>query len=79
MPTFSAKGDSGSALFTLDGRVAAFVTRGSYTSSGVNSPAKAGIVHDLSPGAVVDITYASPAEYVLADVSRTLGQEVCLL
>ncbi|EPE03597.1 hypothetical protein F503_01855 [Ophiostoma piceae UAMH 11346] len=60
---FSAGGDSGAAVFDTRGRLGGFVTRGT-------SP-------DL--GLTVDITYATPAELVLADIEEELGKKVVLL
>ena len=60
---FSAAGDSGAAVFDIRGRLGGFVTRGASPDRGLT----------------VDITYATPAELVLADIEEQLGQKVVLL
>ncbi|EFX01672.1 hypothetical protein CMQ_8138 [Grosmannia clavigera kw1407] len=60
---FSGAGDSGAAVFDLQGRLGGFVTRGTKTDLGLD----------------VDITYATPAELGLADIEKEHGQKVVLL
>lgn len=60
---FCTSGDSGAAVFDIQGRLGGFVTRGTRSDLGL----------------IVDITYATPAELVLADIEAELGQKVVLL
>ncbi|EPE09132.1 hypothetical protein F503_06908 [Ophiostoma piceae UAMH 11346] len=57
---FSDRGDSGAAVFGIDGRLGGFITRGTTPEQGRN----------------IDITYATPAFFVLADVEKALGTKV---
>lgn len=60
---FSERGDSGAAVFGIDGRLGGFITRGTDPNAGLS----------------VDISYATPAALVLADIEAVLGQPVVLL
>ncbi|EPE03412.1 hypothetical protein F503_07715 [Ophiostoma piceae UAMH 11346] len=60
---FAACGDSGAAVFDTQGRLGGFLTRGTEPS--------------LDRG--VDISYATPAEIVLSDIEKQMGQKVVLL
>lgn len=57
---FSEHGDSGAAVFGIDGRLGGFLTSGSDDI--------------LAHGA--DVTYATPAVYVLDDIEKALGTKI---
>ncbi|KAI0401326.1 hypothetical protein F4802DRAFT_580896 [Xylaria palmicola] len=64
-PTSSYEGDSGSAIFDIDGNVVAIFT----ASNGVA---------DETPGSGTDITFAAPIQWVLDDTRGFTGQQVRL-
>ncbi|KIH95024.1 hypothetical protein SPBR_03459 [Sporothrix brasiliensis 5110] len=58
---FSQAGDSGAAVFDIEGRFGGMLTRGAGISG------------------AIDVTYVTPAEWLLADIERHLGVEMELL
>ncbi|OAA60563.1 Peptidase cysteine/serine, trypsin-like protein [Niveomyces insectorum RCEF 264] len=64
VPAFSAAGDSGAVVFDIKGRVGGLLTGGATTGVGDH---------------IRDVSYVTPAEWLLKDIEETLGQEVKLV